>query len=111
VSTIITTSLDLDEWYELFEKKHLVDALLDRLRRRCISINIDDGSVAAPGEPAASARAKPMRERGRFPAWSRRMTRVKIGFYWRISDFGFATTRLKFRLRRATRYPAAPRVH
>jgi DNA replication protein DnaC len=54
VSTIITTSLELDGWYELFEKKHLVDALLDRLRHRCISINIDGPSLRSP-EVQASA--------------------------------------------------------
>jgi len=32
VSTIITTNLDLPDWYELFDKKSLVDALLDRLQ-------------------------------------------------------------------------------
>src|SRR5208283_5582399 len=30
VSTIITTNLDLPDWYALFDKKPLVDALLDR---------------------------------------------------------------------------------
>jgi DNA replication protein DnaC len=54
VSTIITTSLELDDWYELFEKKHLVDALLDRLRHRCITINIDGPSLRSP-EAQASA--------------------------------------------------------
>jgi DNA replication protein DnaC len=32
VSTIITTNLDLPDWYDLFDKKPLVDALLDRLQ-------------------------------------------------------------------------------
>jgi len=54
VSTIITTSLELDDWYELFEKKHLVDALLDRLRHRCISISIDGPSLRTPETQAAS---------------------------------------------------------
>jgi DNA replication protein DnaC len=54
VSTIITTSLDLADWYELFEKKHLVDALLDRLRHRCITIHIDGPSLRSP-ETQASA--------------------------------------------------------
>ena len=62
VSTIITTSLDLDDWYELFEKKHLVDALLDRLRHRCIAINIDGPSLRSPEVSAsASPRQKPAR--------------------------------------------------
>jgi IstB-like ATP binding protein len=53
VSTIITTALALDDWYELFGKKHLVDALLDRLRHRCITITIDGPSLRSP-EPQAA---------------------------------------------------------
>jgi DNA replication protein DnaC len=56
VSTIITTSLDLPEWYELFERKHLVDALLDRLQHRCITIRIDVPSLRS-AEPLSSATA------------------------------------------------------
>jgi len=58
VSTIITTSLELNDWYELFDKKHLVDALLDRLRHRCISISIDGPSLRTPVAQAASAGQK-----------------------------------------------------
>ena len=69
VSTIITTSLELTDWYELFEKKHLVDALLDRLRHRCISINIDGPSLRTPESQAASAGqkrpARPVRQQSR----------------------------------------------
>jgi DNA replication protein DnaC len=69
VSTIITTSLDLTDWYELFDKKHLVDALLDRLRHRCISINIDGSSLRTPEAQAASAgqkrAARPVRQQSR----------------------------------------------
>jgi DNA replication protein DnaC len=66
VSTIITTSLDLADWYELFEKKHLVDALLDRLRHRCITINIDGPSLRSPeanasASPGQKRSARPMR--------------------------------------------------
>ena len=73
VSTIITTSLDLDEWYELFGNKDLVDALLDRLRHRCITIRIDGPSLRSP-EPSSTAvalpkpsprRAAPVRETAR----------------------------------------------
>ncbi|MDA3895211.1 MAG: IS21-like element helper ATPase IstB [Desulfobacteraceae bacterium] len=48
VSTIITTNLDYPEWYELFQKKSLVDALLDRLKHRCITIRIDGPSLRSP---------------------------------------------------------------
>nr|MBC8359890.1 ATP-binding protein [Candidatus Desulfatibia profunda] len=44
-STIITTNLDYHDWYELFQRKSLVDALLDRLKHRCITININGPSL------------------------------------------------------------------
>jgi DNA replication protein DnaC len=73
VSTIITTSLDLADWYELFEKKHLVDALLDRLRHRCITITIDGSSLRSPEAQASTSGekrpARPVRQhRRRGPA-------------------------------------------
>jgi DNA replication protein DnaC len=55
VSTIITTSLELDDWYELFERKHLVDALLYRLRQRCITISIDGPSLCSPQKQAPAS--------------------------------------------------------
>jgi DNA replication protein DnaC len=51
VSTIITTNLELSDWYELFQKKPLVDALLDRLQHHCITIRIDGPSLRSP-QPA-----------------------------------------------------------
>lgn len=48
--TIITTNLDYDQWYDLFESKNLVDALLDRLQHRCITISIDGKSLREPSE-------------------------------------------------------------
>ena len=44
-STIITTNLELEEWYDLFEPKDMVDALLDRLKHRCITIRIKGQSL------------------------------------------------------------------
>ena len=70
VSTIITTALALDDWYQLFERKHLVDALLDRLRHRCISISIDGPSLRSP-EPHAAA----LPEQKRSPRLTRRQSR------------------------------------
>jgi DNA replication protein DnaC len=55
VSTIITTNLELSDWYELFQKKPLVDALLDRLQHHCITIRIDGPSLRSP-EPAPPVR-------------------------------------------------------
>jgi len=51
VSTIITTNLELSDWYELFQKKSLVDALLDRLQHHCITIRIDGPSLRSPEPP------------------------------------------------------------
>jgi DNA replication protein DnaC len=44
-ATIITTNLEFEEWYDLFNNKPLVDALLDRLKHRCIVINIEGPSL------------------------------------------------------------------
>jgi DNA replication protein DnaC len=55
VSTIITTNLDTPAWYDLFQKKELVDALLDRLKHHSITIRIDGPSLRAPpSEPATT---------------------------------------------------------
>jgi len=48
-STIITTNLDYPDWYDLFQRKPLVDALLDRLKHNCITITIDGPSLRTPG--------------------------------------------------------------
>lgn len=44
-STIITTNLEPEEWYQLLKPKDMVDALLDRLYHRCIIIKIDGPSL------------------------------------------------------------------
>jgi DNA replication protein DnaC len=49
-STIITTNLEYPDWYDLFQKKPLVDALLDRLKHRCITINIKGPSLRTPSQ-------------------------------------------------------------
>jgi DNA replication protein DnaC len=46
--SIITTNLDYPDWYELFQRKSLVDALLDRLQHHCITIRIDGPSLRVP---------------------------------------------------------------
>jgi len=67
VSTIITTNLDLPDWYDLFDKKSLVDALLDRLQHHCITIRIDGPSLRRPApagaEPPAAVSAGPVTSR------------------------------------------------
>ena len=50
-STIITTNLDYPEWYDLFQRKSLLDALLDRLRHHCITIRIDGPSLRVTESP------------------------------------------------------------
>ncbi|RZB28585.1 MAG: hypothetical protein AEth_01989 [Candidatus Argoarchaeum ethanivorans] len=47
-STIITTNLEYEEWYDLFRRRPLVDALLDRLKHRCITIKINGPSLRVP---------------------------------------------------------------
>lgn len=47
-STIITTNLAYPEWYDLFQRKNLVDALLDRLNHHCITIHINGPSLRTP---------------------------------------------------------------
>lgn len=68
VSTIITTNLDYPQWYELFNNKPLVDALLDRLQHHCITIRIDGPSLrssapvnaqSATSSPHPSAATQP----------------------------------------------------
>jgi len=52
-ATILTTNLDYHDWYDLFKRKSLVDALLDRLRHHCITVRIDWPSLRVPqNEPA-----------------------------------------------------------
>ncbi len=46
-STIITTNLEPDDWYQLLEPKDMVDALLDRLYHRCVVVKIDGQSLRA----------------------------------------------------------------
>jgi DNA replication protein DnaC len=57
-STILTTNLDYPEWYDLFQRKSLVDALLDRLKHRCITIRIDGPSLRTSDEGKGKTRTK-----------------------------------------------------
>lgn len=47
-SSIITSNLDYEDWYELFQRKPLVDALLDRLRHHCTTLRLDGPSLRTP---------------------------------------------------------------
>ena len=44
-STIITTNLNYDQWYDFLGKKEMVQALLDRLRHRCHTVHIKGKSL------------------------------------------------------------------
>ena len=52
-------NLDLSDWYELFQKKPLVDALLDRLQHRCIILRVSGPSLRSePGGAPTIATAE-----------------------------------------------------
>jgi DNA replication protein DnaC len=46
--TIITTNLDYEEWQGFLGNKHLVTALLSRLRHQCHTVKIDGPSLRDP---------------------------------------------------------------
>lgn len=46
-STIITTNLEPENWYNLLKPKDMVEALLDRLYHRCVIIKIEGQSLRA----------------------------------------------------------------
>jgi DNA replication protein DnaC len=47
-STIITTNLAYEDWYDFLGQKQMVAALLDRLRHRCNTIHIEGPSLRTP---------------------------------------------------------------
>jgi DNA replication protein DnaC len=49
-STIITTNLVYADWYALFQRKTLVDALLNRLQHHCVTIHVGGPSLRVPEE-------------------------------------------------------------
>jgi DNA replication protein DnaC len=49
-STLITTNLEYSAWYSLFQRKSLVDALLNRLQHHCITIRVGGPSLRVPQE-------------------------------------------------------------
>lgn len=58
-TTILTTNLDYPDWYDLFKRKPLVDALLDRLRHHCITVRINGPSLRVPEEPDPQTQGTP----------------------------------------------------
>lgn len=64
-STIITTNLQYDEWYDFLGNKKMVEALLSRLRHHCRTIKIDGPPLRKPEDPQPEPRAaekKPTRK-------------------------------------------------
>ena len=59
--SIIATNLDYPDWYELFQRNPLVDALPDRLQHHCITIRIDGPSLRVPDndpDPSSTKRRR-----------------------------------------------------
>jgi DNA replication protein DnaC len=67
VPTIITTNLIYSDWYELFQRKSLVDALLDRLQHHCITIEIDGSSLRTPDPTSSGSRRRKTTARKNAP--------------------------------------------
>lgn len=65
LSTVITTNLDLPDWYELFQKKPLVDALLDRLQHRCIILRLNGPSLRSVQPAPSASETAPAKPAGR----------------------------------------------
>jgi DNA replication protein DnaC len=62
-STIITTNLDFEAWYDVFKQKELVDAMLDRFKHCCTVVHIQGPSLRTPmneesGNPKKLTRSK-----------------------------------------------------
>ena len=55
-STIITTNLEYAQWYEVFQNKELVDAMLDRFNHYCTTIYIKGSSLRVPQPKTKSAK-------------------------------------------------------
>jgi DNA replication protein DnaC len=51
-TTLLTTNLNYDDWYEFLGRKEMVGALLSRLRHHCHTIRIDGPSLRPPAPTA-----------------------------------------------------------
>lgn len=58
-STIITTNLEYEEWYDFLGNKRMVEALLSRLRHHCRTIKIDGPPLRIPDEDNSVNASKP----------------------------------------------------
>jgi len=50
-STLITTNLEYEQWYEFLGQKKMVEALLDRMRHHCYTVRIEGSSLREPRHP------------------------------------------------------------
>jgi DNA replication protein DnaC len=66
-STIITTNLEYDEWYDFLGNKKMVEALLSRLRHHCHTIKIDGPQLRRPRDdepfPGPPGKSAPRRKK------------------------------------------------
>ena len=62
-STIITTNLDYDEWYDFLGNKKMVEALLSRLRHHCRTIRIDGPPLREPDEDETNTENAPSKKK------------------------------------------------
>jgi len=51
-TTLLTTNLDYDDWYEFLGRKEMVGALLGRLRHHCYTIRINGPTLRDPAPTA-----------------------------------------------------------
>ena len=63
-ATIITTNLEFPKWYDVFKRKTLVDALLDRIRHHCVTIRIDGPSLRVPSQAEMARKEPPTQDGG-----------------------------------------------
>jgi DNA replication protein DnaC len=62
-STIITTNLLYDEWYDFLGNKRMVEALLSRLRHHCQTIKIDGPPLRVPQDDGPEPKPQPPKKR------------------------------------------------
>jgi DNA replication protein DnaC len=62
-STIITTNLLYDEWYDFLGNKKMVEALLSRLRHHCRTIRIDGPPLRKPDEDEPTPETDPQKKK------------------------------------------------
>jgi len=62
-STIITTNLEYEEWYDFLGNKQMVAAMLSRLRHQCHTIRIEGPPIREPRIPEPPRRSRKKKKR------------------------------------------------